>query len=1138
MTHIPLSILSLFLLFVSCLAPSQACWYKEHPAENSDIYMIDVYYPHWGETSYYACWNVNLAPKGAYFYGGVAANMPAHMTEESYSPSGVWTFWEHEAFESRQATNEYMHPGVYASQYGGEGSSGAASGKELGWVKPKRWYTMMLRVWGSDAAKKECYVGWWMKDKKNNVWIHYGTFRIPYAATGIQGNAGFLEDFGNSGRNQRTLWRGAGFSRSGGKWLAANKISIDVPADGSNVQNWVVKHEMEGQVLSMTHSNNAKQPRNLEPAKVHEFEIKQGDTPVLDALKFTASLRMGEKGLAVDWELDKHSSPQLGYKIELFDNKDCSGTPLEVLSASLPHVRTAVLPLPKASARFVRVTLRDVFDQEQSLILPQPDAAALVKTLPSVALEGELENGLAYQYYESASAMASLADVQKAKLLRRGVAKYLDISLKGARKGQYAMSFDGYIKVPKSGAYTFVLKSCDGSKLSLANTLVLDNDGIHSSTERRVSVFLEQGYVPVKLEFFKNSEEDRYAGLSLEWESPDFARRALKNADFFLPDSVSLPHPEMKITKKDGKVYLNTTVKEGEAPIKELVYYNGEKELARLTKEPFRQLVLPFEGENQFWARVTFAGDQTVDTDVRTYKDKSTYAKGWTYANLGEKDLAFKTSYDDGTFFFAGEGEHQVYQKMKGDFELTGRVHSYTDDAQMGKHWVGIMAKQVLALTDGRDFGIYQTAGNGLRTTANYSDLATTRMGFYPLKDDHSWLKVVRRGKKFTAYSSADGKKWKIATQRYVNAPEELLVGVTYFSTPKASNKIFSGAMSDVTLKPLKPLDKSKQKAAKREKISKRISSYTFLDEHAKQVAVIRPSSISILTRVEGAGYERQHLPLPKGVTKIRSLVKSGENYILAASTKEKGGIYLKEAGKAWELVKDDFPIFYPDYVAGSILAVNPQNAQEILAASDKTGIFCSRDGGKTWTKEMGAPQEDTLTCVSYNFRYPGRKYALAYDPEKDHSRIWMRHDAHDWSVTATVPGVEFTGITYARALDVIYLASTKGLFRSYNNGLDLNHFVYELPADRSYYAVDWTMAPYSYFVSERHYVTPTDGSALYRSDCEQCDWHEMNDKLNFGAVYAIRADRDKNEYVCLYTEKGIFESSDGGKTFKKIPVK
>ncbi len=1132
-----LSFLSLLLFCVSCLAPSQACWYKEHPAENSDIYMIDVYYPHWGESSYYACWNVNLAPKGGYFYGGVAANMPANMTEDTYSPSGVWTFWEHEAFESRQATNVYMHPGVYASQYGGEGSSGAASGKVLDWVKPKRWYTMTLRVWGTDAEKKECFVGWWMKDKKNNVWIHYGTFRIPYAATGIQGNAGFLEDFGNSGRNQRTLWRGAGYSRSGGQWLAANKISIDVPADGSNVQNWVVKHEMEGQVLSMTHSNNAKQPRNLEPSKVHEFEIKQGDTPVLDALKFDASLSINDKGLAVNWELDRHSSPQLGYKIEVFDNKDCKGTPLHVLSASLPHVRTAVLPLVKQPAYFLRLTLRDIFDQEQSLVLPQADGAALIKTLPAETLKGELENGLSYQYYESASPMTSLADVAKAKLLRRGVAKYLDISLKGARKGQYAMSFDGYIKVPKSGAYTFVLKSCDGSKLSLANKLVLDNDGIHSSTERRVSVFLEKGYVPMKLEFFKNSEEERYAGLSLEWESPDFALRPLKNADFFLPEGVSLPHPDMKITKSEGKVYLNTAVKKGETAIQELVYYNGEKQLARLTKAPFRLQVLPFEGDNQFWARVTFAGDQTVDTDVRTYKDKSTYAKGWIYENLGEKDLAFKTSYSNGTFFFAGEGEHQVYKKVKGDFELTGRVHSYTKDGQMGKHWVGIMAKQVLALTDGRDFGIYQTAGNGLRTTANYSDLATTRMGFYPLKDDHSWLKVVRRGKKFTAYSSGDGKKWKIATQRYTNAPEELLVGITYFSTPKASNKVFSGALSDVELKLLKPLDKKKS-ATKPEKISKRISSYTFFDDDAKQLALVQPSSISILTRSEDGSYKRQALPLPKGVTKIRSIVKSGESFILAASSKDKGGIYLKEQGQKWVTVKDDFPILYPSYVTGSILAVNPQNAQEILAASDKAGIFISRDGGKTWAKEMGATHEDGFTCVSYNFRYPGRKYALAYDKEKDHSRIWMKHDAHDWSVTATVPSVEFTGITYARTLDVIYLASTKGLFRSYNNGLELNHFVYELPADRSYYAVDWSMAPYSYFVSERHYITPTDGSALYRSDCEQCDWKMMNKDLNFGAVYAIQADPDKNEYVCLYTEKGIFESSDGGKSFKKVPVK
>jgi hexosaminidase len=67
--------------------------------------------------------------------------------------------------------------------------------------------------------------------------------------------------------------------------------------------------------------------------------------------------------------------------------------------------------------------------------------------------------------------------------------------------GAFGLLFRGYIDVPETGVYSFFLTSDDGSVLRIADRLVVDNDGAHSSKEKSGQVALAKGVHPFALDY-------------------------------------------------------------------------------------------------------------------------------------------------------------------------------------------------------------------------------------------------------------------------------------------------------------------------------------------------------------------------------------------------------------------------------------------------------------------------------------------------------------------------------------------------------------------------------------------------------------------------------------------------------------
>ncbi len=99
------------------------------------------------------------------------------------------------------------------------------------------------------------------------------------------------------------------------------------------------------------------------------------------------------------------------------------------------------------------------------------------------------------------------------------------------RSEHAALVFQGFLKVPRSGIYTFHLRSDDGSRLQVGAAVRLDHDGLHGGRETRtVQAALAKGFHPFRLEYFQAGGG---AELALEIEGPGLPRQPLPPALLF-----------------------------------------------------------------------------------------------------------------------------------------------------------------------------------------------------------------------------------------------------------------------------------------------------------------------------------------------------------------------------------------------------------------------------------------------------------------------------------------------------------------------------------------------------------------------------------------------------------------------------
>ncbi len=138
-----------------------------------------------------------------------------------------------------------------------------------------------------------------------------------------------------------------------------------------------------------------------------------------------------------------------------------------------------------------------------------------------------LKQGLSYDYFERF--FVTTEDMDGLPSLVSGIMD--KITIENTKIDQYfGYQFEGYIKVPKDGIYTFYLESNDGSRLFINETELIENEANHGSVEEPELIALKKGFHKIKVRYFQCG-----GGKSLKasWNGPGFSKKEINKRDLF-----------------------------------------------------------------------------------------------------------------------------------------------------------------------------------------------------------------------------------------------------------------------------------------------------------------------------------------------------------------------------------------------------------------------------------------------------------------------------------------------------------------------------------------------------------------------------------------------------------------------------
>lgn len=129
--------------------------------------------------------------------------------------------------------------------------------------------------------------------------------------------------------------------------------------------------------------------------------------------------------------------------------------------------------------------------------------------------------GVSYEYYEGD--WNNLPDFSALTPVATGTSDGFDITQRN-RNDYFGFRFSTRINIETAGNYTFFTSSDDGSRLYIDDTLVVDNDGLHSMQERSGSINLSAGDHSMIVTFFEKGGSEN---LTVQYQSSSLSKRLI-----------------------------------------------------------------------------------------------------------------------------------------------------------------------------------------------------------------------------------------------------------------------------------------------------------------------------------------------------------------------------------------------------------------------------------------------------------------------------------------------------------------------------------------------------------------------------------------------------------------------------------
>jgi mono/diheme cytochrome c family protein len=209
------------------------------------------------------------------------------------------------------------------------------------------------------------------------------------------------------------------------------------------------------------------------------------------------------------------------------------------------------VPLPDVRGKYHLAGLR-AFLQNPHQTRPSGRMPRLLNGKEAQEIANYLLQGIAYDtpspnlnyaYYEGS--WDKLPDLAKLKPRATGTAGGFDVTL-ARRANDFALKFDGFLKIDRAGDYRFHVTSDDGSKLWIDDKLVVVNDGIHPPQTVTGKAKLTKGVHKLTVGLFNGGGG---VELGVQIEGPGIGRQEITPYVFLTPQGN--PAPKTPVAKTD-----------------------------------------------------------------------------------------------------------------------------------------------------------------------------------------------------------------------------------------------------------------------------------------------------------------------------------------------------------------------------------------------------------------------------------------------------------------------------------------------------------------------------------------------------------------------------------------------------------
>jgi hypothetical protein len=805
----------------------RASYYDLVPSSKTPLEVVtyDARYPYWTKSIYIATYPHHAMSTEGWnceYYGGVQLNSAEKATHL------LWSTWGITGAGAPSSGIDFVfagdHMGWHRSTW--EGSSGGVSGM---WpsdeFKIKQWYRFVHRVWTpTDHTPHLGYAGVWIQSLETGEWHHTATFKFPAELTGFNNMGGFTEYFGGDAPDKAAVEFRNCYTLTNGRWTSR----VDFTAKNHKADTITLKPGENGIGVLMETTKNPRESGSRQPSEgavvSQKFTLRQPPQPdFFQAVKIkNASAEWLGDQLVVRWTVDIKSTPQLGYDVEAFDGSNQIATK----SWNDPEACecTIMLPAPPTGPLSVRLALRDIYNQKsvESRFEAKPG-----DPLSPVQI-GNLSPGLSYQYYETArpESWSSLPDFASLKSSTTGVTAVPDITPRLKRNG-YAFAFDGYLRIPTDGLYTFNLAAASGAELTIDRKVIINADGDRSIAQYPGAVALMAGVHPIHIGFYHGKGRANQADdfLQMTWAGPGFATAVVPASAFAHFAKSAEPVLKAAVHLANGiAVDLSSHLTGSQTKVKRVEYYAVDDHFDYFAQQgaqsanyflagsdlPEQTVSTPIWGgeTKTIFARVILADNRTVDSAPVVVHDAEHDAgkdsNGMVLTVLEHHLYPPNSAVENGTITLVGDSMNLLTRPQKGDVTIIAHLTGITSDRALtdgthlesaGNWFSGIILRNSLQPRQGEPFGgaqiPYIMVGASADGATRHCDSTMINGAGNQLSGDvgsnSKWFKLTRKGQQLAAFISQNGTTWRqVASIQQPKMNDEIQVGFIHYSIPCA----------------------------------------------------------------------------------------------------------------------------------------------------------------------------------------------------------------------------------------------------------------------------------------------------------------------------------------------------------------